>query len=98
MRGEGVTLRDIVLGEVECEPPQAIRLECDEQIEDSDQEAELVPELAAYKVLVPCGFCKKALRLWCRANSETIRQLENLLLHNLDFVCKCCGRSRSYDG
>lgn len=95
MRGGEVTLSDIVLKEVEREPPEPVSLTCDEEIEDSEEEEE---PSAPYKVVVPCPLCKRALRLWCRADRPSIQALHQLLLDNLEFLCGACGRSNYQDG
>nr|ART66891.1 E7 [Bat papillomavirus] len=95
MRGESVSLREIVLSEVQQSPPEPIDLICHEQIEASEEEEE---EPEPYKIVILCPFCEKPLRLWCLANQENIRVLHELLLDSLGFVCGSCGRRRHYDG
>lgn len=91
MRGNAPTIRDIVLEPQELVLP--VNLLADESLSLDD-----IPEeepKTAYKVDSSCCTCSASVRLVVAATSQGIKNLERLLLGDVDIICARCVRNNS---
>lgn len=90
MRGLNVDLRDIILDEL----PEQVDLHCDEVLQEEEEEEQQVHPRCRdlYQVAICCGLCNQPINFVCIAGIRTLRDLEQLLLGSLEFVCVGCVR------
>lgn len=94
MRGNQVTLKDIVLER--SEPP--VDLYCEEELPTEQDTAEEEPEKVPFKVVAPCGCCGARLRLFLCATNLGIHTFETLLLEEVSLLCPTCRESIQHGG
>lgn len=92
MHGEIANLQDIVLEDVNDLIIPANLL----SNEDLSQEAERESDHSPYKVVVHCGCCDSKLKFTVAASPDGIRDLQQLLLGQLSFLCTGCSKAIRY--
>lgn len=88
MIGKQTTLRDIVLEE----RPEPVSLICHETLDEEEL------SLRPYKFSVNCFYCPRELRIVVQSTPGGSLTLQDLLLHDLTFVCVGCAREHHYNG
>lgn len=91
MRGQEPTIRDIDLNLEELVLPVNLLSDEDEPPVDDDSVAE--EEQRLFRIDTSCANCETGIRVIIHSTDSAARQLFDLLLEELSFVCPGCARS-----
>lgn len=94
MRGERPTMQDIALGPLE-DLVLPANLLSDEDSLSLDEIPEEEPKVL-YKIDGACGLCETRIRLVVGATQRGIRDLQSVLLTEVDFICTTCAKANQH--